>query len=534
MHQFDDFAFLDSDALQFSHDPTADQKTVDLAAILAGNYHIEATDPIVYQATVLDAFGMPAHRSAHLLLTLSLDESDHLFVFSEEQISGFLPVSSAEPGFYWELTPSPDSGFRAQAVVDLVRHTCDLWKLQARLRLTMTNRQFRLLNKKGKTRVIVNMDYCRWPNSDGASEATTFISVVPLIGFERDATKVRKTLAKHPGTIDQNFFRKVNPQLDAFLAQETLAACTLQADLPALSAIKMLLAQSTQGMVLHTKGTIKDVDTEFLHAYRVNLRKCRSLLKEFKKLIPAQVMLEFNDFFKTLGKLTADVRDLDVYQLMLEEWLRRLNDSDAQSLLPFVDFIRQKRKAAIGVLLDYMQSPDYDKLITAWQHFLAESDNQSDSRSTVTIHQAAAKRVRKCFTKLLEDGSELDPDSPDEAFHRLRLDFKRLRYLLEYFTDIFAGKDYLKLIKMIKKLQSILGDFQDTTVQKEKMHQFSEQLAKDKTVGPDTFMLLGQMSERITGSHDELKNQFNELFPRLATPEVKQVIDSLSAIKVSQ
>ncbi|PID44573.1 MAG: hypothetical protein CSB48_01535 [Proteobacteria bacterium] len=534
MHQFDDFAFLDPDALQFGSARKAGRKALDLASIFASDYHIETSDTISYQATVLDAFGMPAYQSGHLLLTLSVNNHAHLLALSEEKISGFLPVSTAEPGFYQELNPSAESGFQAKDVVDLIRQTCDLWKLQSRLQLAITNRQYRFLNKKGKTLVIVNIDRCQWPTVNGSAEEVAFVSVAPLVGFDSHADKVRKALAGHPAAIEKSFFDKVNIQFDALLAQESLTDCTIRPELPALSAIKMLLAQSTQGMILHTRGIIEDIDTEFLHQYRVNLRKCRSLMKEFKKLVPEAILLEFNGFFKTLGKLTANVRDLDVYELMLEDWLRQANDADRKSLMPFVNFIHKRREEALADLLDYIKNPEYGRLIAAWQLFLAETEVASENQPTLTIDKVAAKRIKKCFDKLLRDGNELHADSPDEEFHTLRLDFKRLRYLLEYFTDIFASKDYLKLIKMIKKLQTILGDFQDITVQKEKMHHFAEELAKDKKVGYDTFMLLGQMSEKISGSHDDLKNRFIELFPALEAPEVMQVTNTLSEIKVGR
>jgi CHAD domain-containing protein len=66
---------------------------------------------------------------------------------------------------------------------------------------------------------------------------------------------------------------------------------------------------------------------------------------------------------------------------------------------------------------------------------------------------------------VVKRGSRLGSDPPAQALHRLRIDAKKLRYLLEFFASLYPEKTIGRLVKELKQLQDILGGFNDTEVQ---------------------------------------------------------------------
>ena len=64
-------------------------------------------------------------------------------------------------------------------------------------------------------------------------------------------------------------------------------------------------------------GTIADVDSEFLHDFRVAVRRTRSLQRQLEPVFPPEPLAHFRSEFRWLQQATGPVRDLDVHQLDL-------------------------------------------------------------------------------------------------------------------------------------------------------------------------------------------------------------------------
>jgi CHAD domain-containing protein len=75
--------------------------------------------------------------------------------------------------------------------------------------------------------------------------------------------------------------------------------------------------------------------------------------------------------------------------------------------------------------------------------------------------------IYKRYRRIVKKGSKISETTPDEKLHELRIDCKKLRYLLEFFTSLFPENEMKKLVKQLKQLQENLGDFNDLSVQQE-------------------------------------------------------------------
>ena len=91
-------------------------------------------------------------------------------------------------------------------------------------------------------------------------------------------------------------------------------------------------------------GITADLDTEFLHDFRVAVRRTRSVLKLLGDVLPDGVAARMAVEFRWLGDATTPTRDLDVYLLGFDELAASV--SRPHDLQPFADHLRRRRATA--------------------------------------------------------------------------------------------------------------------------------------------------------------------------------------------
>ena len=72
-------------------------------------------------------------------------------------------------------------------------------------------------------------------------------------------------------------------------------------------------------LVANEPGLRANLDTEFLHDFRVAVRRTRSLLGQIRHVFPPDAVDHFSTEFSWLGRLTGPLRDMDVLVLGLRQ-----------------------------------------------------------------------------------------------------------------------------------------------------------------------------------------------------------------------
>jgi len=86
----------------------------------------------------------------------------------------------------------------------------------------------------------------------------------------------------------------------------------LHPDDTAFEAVTLIAQYLVRSIQQNEDGIIEDVDTEFLHQYRVSIRKLRSLLTLIEGVYPLEDSRRLKSAFGGYAKDTNDLRDLDV------------------------------------------------------------------------------------------------------------------------------------------------------------------------------------------------------------------------------
>jgi CHAD domain-containing protein len=120
---------------------------------------------------------------------------------------------------------------------------------------------------------------------------------------------------------------------------------------------------------------------------------------------------------------------------------------------------------------------------------------------------------------VVKRGGKLGEDPPAEALHRLRIDAKKLRYLLELFRSLYRDDVIRSLVKELKRLQDILGGFNDMEVQQARLTDFGHDLLASGTAEPETLMAMGRLQAILEQRQAEYRTAFASRFAGFATDE---------------
>lgn len=243
-------------------------------------------------------------------------------------------------------------------------------------------------------------------------------------------------------------------------------------DDPAYLAINQLLRESLTKALQQIDGIIEDADIEYVHRFRVSIRKMRSMLSLFKALFPDELRRELNQQLKAIVKRTNQLRDLDVFLDEEDSFRADIPAAFEQGADALFVVCRRERSEAQKAFAEYLNSDvfkqDIANLVTGLDRLVAEGPFGKGHKP---INKWVAKRLRKQVVKLADQCAEISHEVDDEAIHSIRIRFKKVRYLLDGFREVFERKSFKKMKKRLKGLQNHLGYYNDLSVQIEFLSQ---------------------------------------------------------------
>ena len=296
-----------------------------------------------------------------------------------------------------------------------------------------------------------------------------------------------------------------------------------RADVAAATVLRRLL----DVIEANTDGTIADTDSEFLHDYRVSVRRSRSVQRELKKVFPPEPLAEFRAEFRWLQQITGDARDLDVYVLEFDAMRGLVPEAMRADLDPLLEVLRGRRLAARRQMVSDLRSQRVTSLLEHWARFLDrlpsldESDRPDASRP---IGDVAGARIHKVYRRMVKMGSAIDDSSPAEDYHELRKRGKELRYLLELFgAPLYPGEVVKPMIKTLKGLQDVLGRHQDREVQVALLRSLGGEVAQAEQ-GTAALIAMGALIGRLAEDERAARGEFAGRFAEFAAKEQRRLV----------
>jgi CHAD domain-containing protein len=247
------------------------------------------------------------------------------------------------------------------------------------------------------------------------------------------------------------------------------------------------------------EAIVADVDTESLHAFRVNLRKIRSALSLFTGVFAEEECLRLKTSLGDIMEQTNRLRDLDVYLQDREDYFGMVPDSIQNGLHLLFDMLAEERAECHQAVALFLTSTEYQQSMALLRGEFAGEDSPPPGLCGFSpVVPFARTLIWKRYRKTRRLARSIGADTPDEMVHKLRIACKKLRYLMEFFEPLFFDASFARLIKALKRLQDNLGRFNDYSVQQRNLAGFlqthrrremAESMALAESVGALVAML---------------------------------------------
>ena len=478
-----------------------DDPTRRLATLLTGSYTVTETPETSQTLTHLDTADWRL-RGAGIDLVWVPGTSELIAARPEAA-----PVVQPLRGARW---PALVDKLPAGAVRDLVAGPVSIRALLPFASSRAMSTGYAVLNSDDKT-----VARARWwdvrVESPVAWRLPARVEVERLRGYEDEAAEIERLL-----TAGSTLSRAAGTWLDAFRAVPGIGPTETQrfgmhADQAADLAVADALLGHLSIMEATVDGITADLDTEFLHDFRVAVRRTRSVLKLLGDLLPDGTAARMALEFRWLGDATTPTRDLDVYLLGFDELAASVSRPD--DLQPFADHLRRRRAGAQRALARALRSPRFLTLCRTWRAELAVTIATA-THSSQTAAALANERLHRTFRKVTTRARRIHAESPSEEIHALRKACKEMRYLLDVFRPLCDPKAYRLVVSDFKQLQDILGDFQDGEVQANALHLFAHEMITGPSPPANAILAMGELSgrfesrqraarETLTAHHDE-------------------------------
>ncbi len=261
------------------------------------------------------------------------------------------------------------------------------------------------------------------------------------------------------------------------LGTATAARTRLDASMTAAEALGAVIRDQYPVVRANQEGMLHDTDTEFLHDFRVAVRRARSCLGQLRGVFSPEPVDRLRKTLSWLGKSTNALRDLDVYLERQTAYRGMLAPPLAQDLTPLFEFAARERAAAHRRLVEVMGSDDWHAALRCWRSSVQDAGVLGTGpRGTKPILPLAAARVARKCRNMLEQGARLREPTDAASFHALRIECKQLRYLLEMLGELMP--EARDVVPRLKKLQDALGRIQDLTVHEARTRDFAAVLSR--------------------------------------------------------
>jgi len=435
----------------------------------------------------------------------------------------------SEPGFARDLPAGP--------LRDVLAPIVEARRFLAVVAVELRGAGVRILDAENKTvaRIeLVEGSAARPGGSTAPVPLAPRLRLVPLRGYDATAAEVARFIESELGLSRDDAGEmgfalaavglvpgSYSSKLEVHLEPETAAGV----------AVRRIQTALLRTIRANEDGVRRDVDPEFLHDFRVAVRRARSCLSQIEGVLPDATVERLRDELSWLGTITGPTRDLDVYLLNMDAYRASLPPAVRDDLAPLGEFLLARHRTEHSRLAAALDSERYRALVDAWRESLEGPELAAGGLPGAArpIREVASERIKHGYGRVVEKGRAIEPTSPARKLHRLRIECKKLRYLLEFFHSLLDPADLEPIVASLKKLQDNLGDHNDLQVQQDTLRRFAHEMIVEGVSTVEALMAMGRLVERLERRQRRERERFAKRFARLDDAEVRDRLARLVA-----
>jgi CHAD domain-containing protein len=161
-----------------------------------------------------------------------------------------------------------------------------------------------------------------------------------------------------------------------------------------------------------------------------------------------------------------------------------------------------------------LRRPAFTDMLEEWDRALVQlalaPTRPSRVRSSSSLgHESVGAKWRQ-VAKL---GRAISDSSPPARLHELRKRLKELRYALEVFDPVLPQPDTRAAVSEVKRLQDVLGRYQDADVQRIRLRAFADEMLAEG-VPAATMLAMGELVAHLDADQQRARAGFRSAFTR--------------------
>lgn len=293
-------------------------------------------------------------------------------------------------------------------------------------------------------------------NGSGA-DLNRLAQLVEATGFVVPEPRSKEEIARHyvaQAAEDRNHRLPAVPKSPGIAADDSLGAAGRKV-------LRMHLAR----MLHFEAGTRSGEDPEDLHKMRVATRRMRAAWRVFDGAYRPKVQRRYVKELRGVARVLGDVRDIDVLLEDLDGYITDLPGPGREAVEPLRAAWRRQREVARERMLARLDSKSYREFVDDYLDF-TESPGAAEIMTPLgspsLVRDTAGSRILAAYEHMRAYDTIITwADVP--TLHALRIESKRLRYTMEYFSEVLPVTSR-KLIAQVTEMQDHLGLMQDADV----------------------------------------------------------------------
>lgn len=278
-----------------------------------------------------------------------------------------------------------------------------------------------------------------------------------------------------------------------------------------------ILEQQAYKMRANTEGTVLDLDSEFLHDLRVATRRARFALKIFKPYFEDGYCKKLRIELAWIAALLGALRDIDVFQENLKKHYKR-TDTPLYLQTNIKEYLDRNRKDALGELAKALKSSRYTNILHMIESVKNHSLETAEGSSLPAI-DIAPQVIIKALKKIRKETNKSADGFTAAELHRLRISFKGLRYVCEFFK-YFYKKKLNRIILSLVEFQDCLGLLQDAQISIKTFLEIQNTMSNNRPIEPETILAFGALIQVQREIETQQRDMFCEKWDRF--PEIQK------------
>jgi CHAD domain-containing protein len=287
-------------------------------------------------------------------------------------------------------------------------------------------------------------------------------------------------------------------------------------DLMAEAGRKVLLTDFVK-MLQHEAGSRVGEDPEEVHDMRVSIRRIRSILRLLAAYYKPKAIDPLLEEMQKIAAALGTVRDLDVLIIDVSAYAEKAENGAA--IQPVIDELKKQNEQARKALIKRLDKGSYKRFVEEFSEFLskpgagARAVDLDDLRPTQVRHLLPPMIYEhlgavRAYDAVLAEANAL-------TLHELRIEFKRLRYVVSVFSEVL-GSSAGDFTDELKKIQDHLGRIADIRAAKDTLKDAADGLEPAAQEALQTYL------DAQDAEQDKLRESFGDVWRRFNTKTVQR------------